>query len=101
MKKIDIFKKIKIHKQRELYFFNRPLLSYGECFLDGKREKYIDIFPSKSFKEKLFDKIINYLKEQNIKYDDIYIARLNIGETVLLSGLIKGWYKKMTLKNPY
>ena len=97
---MKIFEKIKIHKQRELYFFNRPLLSYGECFLDGKREKYIDIFPSKSFKEKLFDKIINYLKEQNIEYDDIYIVRFNIGETVLLSGLIKGWYKKNDSKNP-
>lgn len=98
--KFKIFKKLKVRKQRELCFLNFSFLQYGELILPEKEEKYLNILPSQTLRERFFSDIANYLKEQNIEYDDIYIARLNIGETVLLAGLIKEWYKKNNSNKP-
>lgn len=95
-----IFKKAKLNKQIELFFFNYLLLRYGEKLANGEQEKYLDIFPSKTLRDTLFEEIINYLSGQNIDFDDIYIVRMNIGETVLLAGLIKDWIRINCSKKP-
>lgn len=97
---MKLFEKIKVKEEMELQILGIPILQYGKRNIPEGTEKYIKVFPKKNMKKKLFEEIIHYLKRQNIEFDDIYISRMNIGETVLLAGLINNWYKKNGSKNP-
>lgn len=100
---MKLFEKIKVNagktREREIRFLNIPIVQYGKKEENGVQEKYLEILP-RSLRNKLFNKLINHLNKLDIDFDDIYISRMNIGETVLLAGLIKNWFKLNNSRKP-
>ena len=87
-------------KKQELLFFTIPIIRHVKNVDNESKEEYVEIFPRKSLRTEFFNRILNFLRDNNVDFDDLYIARMNIGETVLLAGLIKEWIKLNKSQKP-
>lgn len=94
---MKIFKKITINKEREIQFFNIPILSYGtKYYKDSKKNVYFNLFP-KSFKYQVYDEL---LKITENKHDFIIIVRAGLGEAYLLNFMLDEILHRYNAKKP-
>lgn len=101
---MKLFEKIKIHtnlqKEKEIRILNIPVIQYGRKEEYGVKEKYFSMFPSESFKTRIFSRIFKELEMQKIEFDHIYLCRLNMGEAYVLACIIKEWIKVNNSQKP-
>jgi hypothetical protein len=91
---MKIYEKIKLKNEREIKLFDIPLLQY-EKVRNGEKN-YFKVFPSKSFKSRFFDSLIESFPSN----DGFYIVKQALGESYLLTSFIHALSKKHNVKNP-
>lgn len=92
-----LFQKNRIGKEKEIKILGISIIQYGEKYDSGVKEKYLSIFPRPFYKRAL-DLIFKI--DELCNYKEIYLNKMRLGETFLLTQFIEEWYKVNKSKNP-
>ena len=93
---MKLFEKIKVRQEKEIRFLGVPILQYGNKELSGFKEKYLNLFPKRSFRKDFFEYIIANLDK---KYENIIFYEHHIGEFVIFLQLFNLIVKKYKLND--